>query len=228
MINPQLPFGCFQHLNHVIYGEQNERVYHRTFDLVVKQWRYATRILKCARTERFDGISENLCLEFSWHMAFANKLCIDLDKAVYERFPWQCPYCISLPCSCKPRGEGKRNQVRVSAVADMSRKPASLAGYQAMFAAIYTRNTLLSSAAHLAEEVGELAEELQACEHGLDRCADVVTEFVDAITNVFGVANQTPLHLENALRDLFRDGCHKCHKAPCRCGFTLSADSVSK
>ena len=48
-------------------------------------------------------------------------------------------------------------------------------------------------------------------------------EIADYVSCVFGVANSAKIDLAAELAKLFRNNCHVCRKAPCRCSFAFVA-----
>ncbi|TFF97977.1 MAG: nucleotide pyrophosphohydrolase [Promethearchaeota archaeon] len=46
------------------------------------------------------NISEEMADIFAWMCSLANLLDIDLDQAVFEKYPKKCPKCGSNPCQC--------------------------------------------------------------------------------------------------------------------------------
>src|SRR6185369_4556472 len=85
-----------------------------------------------------------------------NQLDIDLESAVWNRFPNACSYCGECPCACKERKVKKRVKLAVSG----SVRPKTISGIQAMIGNIYPphRRTIEEAGVHFAEEVGELSE----------------------------------------------------------------------
>ena len=219
------PFQIWQLVNETIYGKQNSVVYTRTADLVAKVSAYAKLINESARPDtrpkEVGKLRKNAGICFSWCMATANRRGIPLDMVVWELFRYRCPYCGNCPCS---REDGPRREFIGPEIAP---KPDTLWKYQQMFYRIYPHNTLERSALHLIEESIELIEAVQALDHGAVHPRVVRKELVDVIANLFGVVNCADIHLENTLYDMYHDGCHRCHRTPCDCGFTLSAGSTS-
>jgi NTP pyrophosphatase (non-canonical NTP hydrolase) len=97
-----------------------------------------------------------------------------------------------------------------------------------MFAEVYP-NVVLVSAIHLAEEAGEVNEALQAhsATHQDDCFWKVVEELVDVVTNIYGVANCLKLDLATGMAEYFANGCPRCQRSPCGCGFVLSDKPIS-
>jgi NTP pyrophosphatase (non-canonical NTP hydrolase) len=95
-----------------------------------------------------------------------------------------------------------------------------------MFRKIYPGNTLSTSTTHLFEEVAEVVESVQhfTASHAQEVLENLRIELVDVAANLFAVATCSNISLTDTVRKMFANGCLRCHKRPCRCGFTVSDD----
>jgi len=136
---------------------------------------------------------------------------------MWRRFPGVCPYCLFAPCCCKQRPKKRRLTNGPG-----EKQPVSLREWQEMFAKVYP-NVVQVSAMHLAEEAGEVNEALLAhsATHNEVWFGKVIEELVDVVTNIFGVANCLGLDLATEMADYFSQGCPKCIRSPCECGYVL-------
>jgi NTP pyrophosphatase (non-canonical NTP hydrolase) len=219
-----LSLSGFQGLNGKIYLVQNDQNF-ETADMVSRMHRYITQVLKAVRKGKTENIGFWLSMAFSWSLALANRLHIGLDEEMWKRFPGRCPYCGSPRCECKERAPARQE---VSTSQSPIPRPATLRKFQEMFAKIYFYNTLQDATMHLAEEAGEVDEAIEHFMNTHDRrlFEDVITELVDAVTNMLAVATCLKLDLAAEMEKNFSDGCIRCHQIPCKCGFTV-ANSVS-
>jgi len=211
----------FQKMNEEIYLLQNNRNY-ETADMVSRMHRYITQVLKAVRKEKTENAGFWLSLSFSWSLALANRLHIELESEMWKRFPGVCPYCNQPRCACKERAAERQelylNPVHIA-------RPTSLNGYQWMFAEIYPYNTLQDAVMHLAEEAGEVDEAIEhyTGTHDAKLFEEILIELVDVITNMLAVATCLRLDLATEMEKVFAEGCNQCHKTPCKCGFTTSS-----
>ncbi len=51
--------------------------------------------------ESVDNIREEIADVIAWTVSIANLFGIDIDKAIYEKYPNVCPKCNYKPCKCK-------------------------------------------------------------------------------------------------------------------------------
>ena len=214
-------FAEFQAMNRAIYGTLNRRNYSNQ-QMISRIHRNATQVLKSVRTGNEAPRAYYLCMAFSWSLAFANQLGIDLGKEIGSRFPGVCPYCGHSPCSCDPKNRSKSRLALPPIVYD------SVAAFQAKLAEIYPKNTLLYSAMHMAEEVGEVDEMYEnfSATHMPELFDEVVLELVDVIANTCAVASCSGITIADHMQNFFFAGCSKCHQTPCGCGYVI-ANSVS-
>ncbi len=215
MINSSSSLSEFQENNNMIYLVTNDRNY-SIEKMFARLHRHITHVLKAVRKEKYDNIMYHLCMAFSWALAIFNRFHINLADDMWSRFPGLCPYCLGAPCCCKQRPK-ERQKITGSSRGE---QPILLRDWQKMFAEIYP-NVVLVSAIHLAEEAGEVDEALHAhsATHKEDWFWKAVEELVDAITNIFGVANCLNLDLAIGMAEYFSGGCPKCHNFPCECGY---------
>ena len=219
-ITPDVSFLELQELNTAIYGIANDRIY-SNHDFSLKIQRYTTMALKAIRKGRFDQVPWCLVMATSWTMALANRMHIDLDDEIWQRFPGACPYCAGKKCSCKER--------RLTRATDLPHddplRPRTVREYQKMFARIYSANTLDDSKSHLAEEIAEVAEAVQhySATHRPELFEEIRLELTDVVSCVFAVSNCMPFDLASSIYEFFGEGrCPKCKKPKCRCGFTVA------
>lgn len=216
----------FQLFNHTVYGRVDDRLY-STWDLLTQGHRFATRALKGIRKNDRKKIRENLTISFSWLMAIANRFHVDVEEAVWRRFPMLCSYCGKRPCSCKKEKSLKRKKILIN----HALRPKTLNEFQKMFEMIYpTRSrTLEHAGVHLAEEMGEMTEAVHNFlgQHKQIQLDAIKNEIADYVSCVFGVANSANIDFAKELAKTFNNNCHVCHKIPCACTFAFVAQFKS-
>lgn len=212
----------FQELIYQIYGEPDDRLF-SVSDLVSNQERFTMRALKGMRKGDTKKLKINLLIAISWSMAVANRFHIDLENAVWRRFPALCSYCGKKSCVCRKTKPSRR----VKIVRRNSLKPNTLKEFQKMFANIYSPNNrnLFEAGIHLGEEMGELSEAVHVFlgEHKNNQFNKIIDEVADYISCLFGVANSAKIDVARELAKMYRNNCHICHKAPCICKFSFVA-----
>jgi NTP pyrophosphatase (non-canonical NTP hydrolase) len=219
MISGKSSLRSFQALNRDLYLVTNDRNYGPR-EMFSRVHRHVTHVLKLVRKRRYEAIQYHLCMAMSWTMGLMNRFHVDISNEMWKRFPGICPYCTDAPCDCRRR----RRQRHPLRGIGRGRKPVSLKAWQEMFAGIY-RNRLRNSALHLAEEIGEVDEALQAflATHDDSRFRKMIEELIDVVTNIIGVANCLKLDLSAVMVGHFSKGCPGCKQKPCACGFVAEA-----
>jgi NTP pyrophosphatase (non-canonical NTP hydrolase) len=205
-----------------VYALPDDRLY-SIWDLLTQQQRFTMRALKGIRKGNQEKIKLNLLIAFSWLMAIANRLHLDLDAETWQRFPALCSYCGHSPCVCKSIKPAERLKVLI----DESKRPKAISDMQKMFASIYpaSSRTIADAGVHLAEEMGEVSEAIHNFlgEHKADQFSEVALELADFVSCAMGLANSADIDMAKDLSEMYKEGCHVCHKAPCQCTFSSVA-----
>ena len=208
----------FQKLIEDIYSLPDDRLF-SLYDILSNIERFTMRAIKGIRKGNQEKIINNLLISFSWLAALSNRFHIDLEKAVWSRFPLICSYCGKSPCACKKEKIIKRVKITKRA----SQKPSSLRDFQEMFNSIYPAKsrTLAIAGIHLAEETGEVSESVNVFlgEHKANQFEKITQELADWVSCMFGVANSAKIDITKELVKMFANNCHVCHQAPCVCKF---------
>lgn len=205
-----------------IYALPDDRLY-SVWDLLTHQQRFAMRALKGIRKNNIEKLEVNLLISLSWLMAVANRLHIDVEDQVWNRFPRRCSYCGKLPCACKVIKPSSRARFRIN----NTLRPHSIAAFQKMFEDIYpaSSRTLAHAGVHLAEEAGEVSEAVHAYlgQHQQNQFDEIKLEIADLVSCVYGVANSGHIDIAKGLAKMYSHNCHVCHQSPCVCSFTTVA-----
>lgn len=212
----------FQDFIGKVYALPDDRLY-SVWDLLTQQQRFTMRALKGIRKGNQEKIKTNLLIAFSWLMAIANRLHLDLDDETWRRFPALCSYCGKKPCECKSIKPSERLAVTI----DVKKRPNSLSEMQGMFGEIYpiASRTIADAGVHLAEEMGEVSEAIHNFlgEHKEEQFAEVALELADYVSCAVGLANSADIDMAKEYSTMYSNGCHICHQVPCRCTFSSVA-----
>ena len=218
-VRPDQSLQQFQSGVAAMYGLADDRHY-SIFDLLTQLQRFTMRVLKGIRKGDDEKLRTNLLISCTWLMAIANRLHINVEDQVWERFPALCSYCGLAPCKCKKIHPEKRAEIKH----DHSQRPANIKGFQEMFRSVYPpeSRTLLDAGVHLAEETGEVSEAIHNFlgQHLQKQFDEIEKEIADYVSCLFGVANSASIDIAPALHDMFKDGSHVCHRTPCTCTFS--------
>lgn len=222
--NPSLK--KLQRVNMLIYGPLDDR-YYDTWDIFSNQERFMMRALKGIRKGDMNKLKMNLIIAISWFLAIMNRLHVDLEEALWNRFPYVCSYCATCPCVCKEINPKKRPK----SIIKTSKKPKTLKGYQEMFEKIYPQKTrtLEHEGIHMAEEQGELSEAIQLYlgSHNKEYFQSIIDESADYFSCIIGVLNSAKIDFEKEMMKFYSNNCHVCHNAPCTCDFVMIANFKS-
>lgn len=90
----------FQNLIKKLYIEQDQkRGIHKTFLWLIEEIGELANLLK-KREIDIDKISEELSDIIAWTTSLSNLLNIDLESALFKKYPNMCIKCKSNPCIC--------------------------------------------------------------------------------------------------------------------------------
>ncbi len=205
-----------------VYGASNDRDFN-TPDMLTNMQRFTMRGIKGIRKNDVGKVGLNLLIAQSWFVSLMNRFHINLQEAVWKRFPYVCSYCANCPCVCKIQKIKTRKKI----APNRAKEPKTLQAFQQMFLSIYPPNTrtIEHAGIHLAEELGELSEAVWAYQGARDQKAftGIVSEAADFFSCSMGVFNSFDISLAKELALLFPNNCHVCHKAPCECPYSFIA-----
>jgi len=217
-INTNSRLKEYQEFIRIVYGLPNDRHFNSN-DMLANVERFIMRGLKGIRKNDQAKIKTNLVIALSWFTSLMNQLHIDIEKEIWERFPYLCSYCGNCPCSCKKEKLTERQMI----VTDNKKRPKSLSGFQEMFEKIYPSKyrTVEHAGIHLAEEMGELSESFLAYQGNRDKSDldKIRLEAADLFSCLMGIFNSIKIDLAAELSNIFSNNCHVCKKAPCECSF---------
>ncbi|WP_066498191.1 hypothetical protein [Abyssisolibacter fermentans] len=192
------------------------------------------------------GLAENLPDVFSWFCSLIVKVDIklDIEKALWKKFPNCCPYCLKKPCICT--GERKNLEDNSSALQELSDcisdKPRTLDEWQSMFERIYPRNPdgydQKSNFAHLIEELGETSESYRI---RYFFPSAIESELADVFTWIMGIANLinakakanfipgfSEYRLDEQVFSKYSGKCPNCNRIPCSCVISQAKQKISE
>jgi NTP pyrophosphatase (non-canonical NTP hydrolase) len=202
-----------------VYGIPNDRHF-SLWDMISNMERFTMRGLKGIRKGDKEKTKLNLLISLSWFTSLMNRLHIDVEEDVWQRFPYLCSYCGSCPCCCKEKKVDRRKKITI----DNSKRPKTLEEFQLMFNEIYPaqERTLDHAGVHLAEEIGEFSEAILAYRGGREDgdFEKVELEASDLFSCQAGVFNSLGVSMAKELSVIFSKNCHVCKKSPCVCDFT--------
>ena len=216
----------YQEMMSAVYSIPDDRAFSIS-DLLSHQARFTMRALKGIRKGDMKKLKNNLVVSLSWVATISNRLHIDMQAALWRRFPHLCSYCGSCPCLCKREKIIKRAKVNHS----RANMPKTMQEFQKMFQKIYPpkNRSLADAGIHLAEETGEMTESIHNFlgQHKRKQFESIELEIADWISCMFGLANSACFDLASESAKYFASGCHICHHTPCSCNFSYIADFKS-
>jgi len=207
----------FQEMNAYIYGKVNER--YDDPDLILRLLEEIAKIMEIARKDELEKLPSQLARTYSWWNAVGNRFGIDLQEALWVKYPGVCPYCLrgeNCACAIEHPVISDREKTLRRLRMERDKDPKTLAGYQALHKRLYflqnRRILVLHTAAHLGEEAGEISKE--ARHHNKKGLED---EMADVASWMFALANRCRIELAEEVWRQYPYECEKCHLAVCTC-----------
>lgn len=218
-IKPDTTIKEVQEFVGTVYNHPNDRFFD-TSDMLCNIQRFAMRGLKGIRKRDTEKVVKNMFISIGWFMSLMNRLHIDIENELWNRFPYLCSYCGTCPCTCKAKHLDERLNVPI----DHSKRPHTLKAFQKMHNDIYpdSNRTLDDAGVHFAEEVGEFAEALLAfrSERKSEDFEQVLLEAADYLSCYLDVFNSLNIDLAEELAKFYSNNCHECNDSPCSCSYT--------
>lgn len=181
---------------------------------------------------------EYLAKTFAWFAALMNATRINVEAAVWQKYPAACPRCLSATCQCPAQpNEIDWEALKDLQVANSPRKPRTLREWQRLFGTIYrgpsgavevpySRERIDTIFRRLIEEIGEFAAGLARDERVDAEARDIiVNEAADVFAWLMSLANNfhlvdpsfTSVELADVVWSAFPNRCDRCGHKPCHC-----------
>ena len=209
----------YQEMSLYIYGKINDA--HYTNDHLVRRLlEEATSVMDLARKDERDSLYKQLPRMVMWCLAVANRFNIDLQEALWNKYPGICTYCLrQKDCLCgleHPDVPHKDEIIKRFRRDRNEREPVTLEEHQALHQRLYARQNdrifLIQTAAHIAEEVGEFSfEERKGNREGF------LNEMADVLSWIFALATRLKYNLHDLIWDVFPYECELCKQDVCEC-----------
>ncbi len=207
----------FQTMLSYIYTKANKRYTDK--DLFLRLMEEISVVMELARKDELEKMPSQLTRTYSWLNGVANRLGVELQEALWHKYPNVCSYCLRCEnCLCAiehpniPKKEEALRRLR----RDRIREPKTLAEHQDLHRKLYFRQNrrilILQTAAHLAEEAGEISREFR---HGNKQ--GIEDEISDAVSWIFAIANRCGFEMSETVWQQYPYECEKCHMISCIC-----------
>ena len=209
---------------------------------------YAVRhvgYLSKALTQRLETEKEFL-RSFSWLIALANNLSIDLEEAILQRYPGVCPYCHSTRCVCVKTGKKPNQQMPAYKIPEelfylaqpILREPHSFHRASDVISEVYPNNLTTWDAIGAWKHTSKFSEELAEIHEAYSKyfakkkpISAVAEEFADLfawLLTAWRIALPN-VNVDESFITYYQDGCPVCARhVNCNCSrfSDLSANLV--
>lgn len=201
-----------------IYSAVNEKLYSEA-DLIRRLMEEISKMMELARKDKRKDMPLQLARIYSWYNAVANQYDCDIQDILWEKYPGICPYCLrEQNCICgaeHPDTANRENILRRLHRDRERREPKTLYEYQLLHAKLYAwqneRILLIQTAAHLAEEAGEMSLEFRHKNIGQAKM-----ELADIASWIFALATRLEINFEDVVWEAYPYECETCHLDVCQ------------
>lgn len=207
----------YQNMFASIYTEANKK--YSDPELLLRLLEEVSVVMEIVRKDKREDLPEQLARTYAWVNGLANRLQIQLQEVLWNKFPNVCSYCMRAEnCSCAvehPTIQNKETILR-RLRRDRSKEPKSLKEHQELHGKLYGRQNdrliVIQVAAHLAEEAGEISRDFR--HHDMEKLGG---EMSDVLSWIFALANRLHIDLEKTVWEQYPHECEKCQKIVCVC-----------
>ncbi len=194
-----------------IYGVPDDRLY----DLEDHFYFERKFLLRFAEASDLKEKVKNLLIALAWFLGMVRRFHLDPEDDIFRRYPYKCPFCLSLPCVCKDDAPKKSLKTgRPTAF-----KPKTIREWQKMFLKIYPKDREKM----LTEKIFRTHEDLHHLFRtfrktlGKTKIKDIKKVTADHFVLYLRLFNVWKKDLGEEFGKLFSSGCYVCHKTPCEC-----------
>jgi hypothetical protein len=194
-----------------IYGVQDNRLY----DLEDHFYFERKFLLRFNKAKKMPDKINNFLVSLAWYLATINRFNLDLEKILFKRYSYKCPFCLSLPCYCDDKKDKKTQKVGRPTL----QKPKTINEWQLMIKKIYPNDNLEKIILEIFEKQDELHYLYRTFRKtlGKTKIKDIEYASADYFVLVLRLFNLFNLNLAKEFKRMFGRGCYICHKAPCQC-----------
>jgi len=166
----------WQHRFQEIYGEKNQN--RRPENIWAQVTENLSKVAENLRRFKYAAAFQSLCHVLCWVCAFVNRTEKNLEDLVWKKYPFVCPYCLRVPCSCgavRVKLEEAHTHVKETFIQEevnrryaekfKEQRPSKLDDWVLMYAKLYGNTTysmpVYQIGFHLMEEDGEVSRILR-------------------------------------------------------------------
>ena len=198
--------------NRAIYQIPDDRLY-SVDDLLYNHQVFVNNFLKA--NSKKNKI-ENLSVSLAWYLAIVNRYHIDIEKELWIRYAYKCPYCLDIPCSCIKEGNKSQKTGRPPKA-----RPKDIEKWQIMIKKIFPNDNgkeLEIKLEKILEEINQLIRTYlrEKKNKQFDRIKSLFSDYFVQIIRIF---NHDKRSIKKEYGEMLKNGCYVCHKIPCECNY---------
>jgi hypothetical protein len=194
-----------------IYGVQDDRLY----DLEDHFYYERKFLLRYLDAKNNENKTTNFLTSLAWFLGVIRRFHLNLDKDLFSRYPYKCPFCMDLPCSC----QNIKNGVAQKTGRPTSHKPKNLDEWQKLAAKIYRHDNLADLSLEILKTQDKLHYLFRSFHRTLGKTkikdiSHLTSDYFMLVLRLFNLLNKD---LSKEFKKMFGNGCYVCHNSPCTC-----------
>jgi len=140
----------------------------------------------------FIGTTAQLRVALDELLVLANQCGVNMETAIWNKYPNTCPYCLAKPCCCGPQKAAPHKRLNVP----LPQGGLTLGDLQRMLGEIYpNHSSLLREIVDVISEVGEFSWAIWS----LADPREIEEEFADVFARLIRIANKVDVVLEGLI-----------------------------
>lgn len=199
--------------NRAIYQIPDDRLY-SVEDLIYNNQKFYFEFLKETKAKE-KMILLNISL--AWFLAIINRYHIHLEKELWKKYCYKCPYCLNIPCVCQKESVG----ARLKTGRPPKIQPADVDEWQLMMKKIYVNDTSKNIGAKMADVLEKMNQSFRVYirEKKKSQFVELEQNVIDYFALFIRTFNCYGKLISDDFEVFFRDGCYVCKKIPCECSY---------
>jgi len=196
-----------------IYGVQDDRLY----DLEDHFYYERKFLLRYTQSAKKEYKMQNLVISLAWFLGAMKRFHIDLDKELFKRYPYKCPFCLGLPCVCESAETQDKKTQKVGR--PTSRPPKTINDWQNLALKIYPNDNLqlINKELFFAQDKSHYLFRSFRRTLGKTKIKEIANGAADYFMIILRLFNLLGKDLSREFKYYFGKGCYICHKSPCQC-----------
>lgn len=205
-----------QKITLIIYGIPDDQLY-TVEDILYYGQKFALMADKFLESKNKKEAMENFTISLAWFLALMNRYHFELEKIVWKRYSFKCPFCLEIPCIC----EDNEMSIAKKTGRPSSRRPKTIFSWQEMVKKIYPNENINDLLMRFLRKNDDLSYSFRLFlkEKQMKYFKEIETKSSDYFILFLRLFNAIDFDLNKKFYSMFNRGCYVCHRVPCVCNY---------